>query len=99
MSRGGTRPGAGIKTLKTEREIKERLQKMFPEVYKAINKSLNGERNTGSRATTAFRVLDKFIGDKKDIDTKVDVNVKTGVVVLPELHKDKKTDSVKGDTE
>ncbi|MCP3682085.1 MAG: hypothetical protein GY861_05280 [bacterium] len=90
----GVKGRSGRKTIKTEREIKEELQEMIPEAYEAIRDGLVGRENKrGIRATTAFKLLAKFIGDKQSVKVDADVKVDSGVVVLPAL----KTDSKKSD--
>ena len=90
VNNGGARPGAGRKTIKTEREIKERLQKLLPKAYKAIETSLDPKSLLTSRVrtTSAYKLLDKFIGDKKALEIDIDGKVDTGVIVLPCLNKD-----------
>lgn len=61
---GGFRTGAGRKTLKTEREIKEMLQVYLPQALEVI---LNGLK-TG-RSQDAWKLIDKFVPDAKPVQT------------------------------
>ena len=56
---GGARRGSGRKTLKTEREIKEELQKYIPEAFSVVSRNLNE-----NRSTDAWKVIDKFVPNK-----------------------------------
>ena len=66
---GGARPGAGRKTLKTEREIKEQLQEFLPEALKAIKQGLSGDvifaKLHTVRLNNAWRVINKFVAGRR----------------------------------
>ena len=98
MAKGGARPGAGRKTLKTEREIKEQLQKQLPAVEEAIKDSLRAkDKKDTVRTTSAYKLLAKFVGDLQAVKVTGDEDAPVGVVVLPPLKK--KTDSKETDIE
>ena len=58
---GGARVGSGRKSLKDEYEIKYELQKHLPKAYRLIELALADGKNTND----AWKLLDKFIGDRK----------------------------------
>jgi len=98
--RGGARPGAGRKTLKTEREVKEELQKQLPESYEAISDSLKGkEERKREKMRSAWKVVDKFAPDSLPVRVTGDEDKPVGIVVLPSLKNEKEADSKKNDTE
>lgn len=94
----GKKGRSGRKTIKTEREIKEDLQKLLPDVREAIRESLEpkGKKDT-VRTTSAYKLLAKFVGDLQAVKVTGDEGEPVGVVVLPPLNK--KTDSKESDTE
>lgn len=60
---GGKRPGAGRKSGVTEQEVREELQKYLPDAYMAVQKDLTDPLY--KIAPSVWRLLDKFIGDRK----------------------------------
>jgi hypothetical protein len=98
---GGARPGSGRKKIKTEREIKEELQKLLPDVYMALDESLDKEeRIRSTRLTAALAILKKFVGDRQAVQVSGDEEQPVGVVILPAVKEAKKAySSGKSETE
>lgn len=69
---GGARTGAGRKTLKTEREIKERLQGLLPDAFEAIQTNLRSLEGKKKSTHDAWKILDKFVPDRKSTDLSVE---------------------------
>ena len=69
---GGARPGAGRIPIKTEREIKEQLQKLCPQALEAIEEGLGEDvvfaKLHKVRLDNAWRIINKFVADKKAIE-------------------------------
>lgn len=93
--RGGARPGAGRKTLVTEREVKEQLQKFLPQTLKAIEQGLEDNPFVAKlhrvRLDNAWRVINKFVADRKAVEVSGDPERPLGVVMLPEKYKEEST--------
>jgi len=69
---GGRREGAGRKTLKTEREIKEQLQKLVPDAFAVIQSNLKSETGKKFNTQDAWKVLDKFVPDRKSSEISIE---------------------------
>ena len=86
---GGPRPNSGRPRLVTEAEVKLELQKMLPDAYKVIRRAVKGRRISIAahklRTDNAWRIVDKFVANRKALEVSGDSDRPLGVVVLPEL--------------
>lgn len=57
---GGKRPGAGRPKYRTDAEIRRELQKRIPDALITIDEKLKAKERFD-----AWKVIDKFVGDKK----------------------------------
>ncbi len=74
----------GRPSLVEEREIKEKLQKFLPDIYRFYEEVFKSN-NKQMKAKVSAEILAKLVADKKEMELLGDPERPLGVVILPEL--------------
>jgi len=79
----------GRPSLIEERQIREKLQKYLPDIYKFYDEVFKSS-DKRLKAKVSAEILAKLVADKKEMEISGDSERPLGVVILPELRDEPK---------